>query len=107
MLYYRKDIFANSKLRKAYRAKYKRDPPRRRTTWDEMTETSQFITDQMAPKVYGQGMARALGNPGNYFYFFQTFRSLGGQVLRPEDDEGRRSTTPTGVKAMNDDPRRS
>ena len=48
-LYYRKDIFANAKLKAAYKAKFKRDlrVPR---TWDEFTETSQFITDQMAPE---------------------------------------------------------
>jgi multiple sugar transport system substrate-binding protein len=82
-LYYRKDIFGNSKLKKAYKAQFKRDlrPPK---TWDEMTETSQFITDQLAPKVYGQGMARALGNPGNYYYFYQTFRSLGGTFFNPK-----------------------
>jgi len=69
MLYYRKDIFSNGKLKAAYRAKYGKSlrVPR---TWDEMTEVSQFITDQLAPKVYGQGMTRALGNPGNYFYFY-------------------------------------
>jgi multiple sugar transport system substrate-binding protein len=82
-LYYRKDIFGDPKLRKAYKAKFKRalGIPK---TWDEMTETSQFITDQLAPKVYGQGMARALGNPGNYYYFYQTFRSIGGQFFDPK-----------------------
>ena len=82
MLYYRKDVFANGKLRAAYRAKYGKSlrVPR---TWDEMTEVSQFITDQMAPKIYGQGHARALGNPGNYFYFMQAFRSFGGQFFNP------------------------
>src|SRR5919204_4779842 len=97
-LYYRKDIFANAKLRKAYKAKFKRDlrPPK---SWDEMTETSQFITDQLAPKVYGQGMARALGNPGNYYYFFQTFRSLGGRFFDPKTMKALINNA-TGVKSM-------
>jgi multiple sugar transport system substrate-binding protein len=98
-LYYRTDIFGDSKLKKAYKAKYKRDlrPPK---TWDEMIETSQFITDQLAPKVYGQGMARALGNPGNYYYFFQTFRSLGGKFFDPKTMKSLINNA-TGVKAMN------
>jgi multiple sugar transport system substrate-binding protein len=97
-LYYRKDIFANSKLRNAYRARFKRAlrVPR---TWDEMTETAQFITDQMAPEVYGTGMCRALGNPGNYFYFFQTFRSFGGRLYDPVTMKAT-INSPAGVKAM-------
>ena len=64
--------------RQAYKAKFKRDlrSPR---SWPEFTETSQFITDQLAPKVYGAARARALGNPGNQFYFFQVFRNFGGR----------------------------
>jgi multiple sugar transport system substrate-binding protein len=79
-LYYRTDIFSNAKLRKAYAAKFKRSltVPR---TWDEFDETAQFITDQMAPNVYGAGEGRALGNPGNQFYFFQQFRNNGGEFF--------------------------
>ena len=97
-LYYRKDIFGDPKLRNAYKAKFKRDlrPP---TNWDEMQETSQFITDQLAPKVYGQGMARALGNPGNYYYFFQTFRSLGGKFFDPKTMKAQINNA-TGLKSM-------
>jgi multiple sugar transport system substrate-binding protein len=47
---------------------------------DEFTATSQFITDQMAPKVYGGGEGRGLGNPGNQFYFFSSAR--GGHSTR-------------------------
>ena len=99
MLYYRKDVFANGKLRAAYRAKYGKSlrVPR---SWDEMTETSQFITDQLAPKIYGQGLGRALGNPGNYFYFMQTFRSFGGQFFDPRTMKAL-INGPAGVKAMN------
>jgi len=97
-LYYRTDIFGDSKLKKAYKSKFKRDlrPP---TNWDEMEETSQFITDQLAPKVYGQGMARALGNPGNYYYFFQTFRSLGGKFFDPKTMKAQINNA-IGVRAM-------
>jgi multiple sugar transport system substrate-binding protein len=98
-LYYRKDIFGNPKLKAAYKAKFKRDlrVPR---TWEEMTETAQFITDQLAPNVYGTGMCRALGNPGNYFYFYQTFRSFGGQLYEPKTMKAT-INSPAGVEAMN------
>jgi multiple sugar transport system substrate-binding protein len=99
MLYYRKDIFDNAKLKKAHSAKFGK-PLRIPRTWDEMTETSQFITDQMAPKVYGQGMARALGNPGNYYYFYQTYRSLGGEFFDRNTMDAK-INGPLGVKAMN------
>ena len=49
--------------------------------WDEFNQVAQFITDQMAPQVYGTGMGRALGNPGNQFYFFQQFRANGGRFF--------------------------
>jgi multiple sugar transport system substrate-binding protein len=97
-LYYRKDIFANPKLRRAYKAKFKRDlrPPR---SWPEFTETSQFITDQLAPKVYGGGEGRALGNPGNQFYFFQVFRNFGGQFFDPRTMKAQINNA-IGVRAM-------
>ena len=97
-LYYRKDIFANAKLRAAYRAKFKRGLgiPR---TWDEFTETSQFITDQLAPAVYGGGEGRGLGNPGNQFYFFQQFRARGGQFFNPKTMKAQINNA-IGVKTM-------
>ena len=97
-LYYRKDIFANAKLKAAYKAKFKRDlrVPR---TWDEFTATSQFITDQMAPKVYGGGEGRGLGNPGNQFYFFQQFRARGGQFFNPVTMKAQINNA-IGVKTM-------
>jgi multiple sugar transport system substrate-binding protein len=97
-LYYRKDIFANSKLRKAYKAKFKRDL-RVPKTWDEFAETSQFITDQMAPAVYGGGEGRALGNPGNQFYFFQQFRNRGGRFFNPQTMKAEINNA-IGVRAM-------
>src|SRR5919201_3576716 len=97
-LYYRKDIFANAKLRKASKAKFKRDlrPPK---TWAEFDETAAFITDQMAPKVYGAGEGRALGNPGNQFYFFQVFRNFGGKFFDPNTMKAQINNA-IGVRAM-------
>ena len=52
ILYYRKDVFNNAKLKSAYRAKFGKAlrVPR---GWDEFSETAQFTTDQLAPQVYG------------------------------------------------------
>jgi len=99
LLYYRKDIFGNAALRRAYKAKFKRDL-RIPKTWPEFQETAQFITDQMAPKVYGTGMGRALGNPGNQFYFFQQFRANGGQFFDPKSMKAQINNA-IGVKTMN------
>jgi multiple sugar transport system substrate-binding protein len=98
-LYYRKDVFNNAALKRAYQAKFKRAlrVPR---TWDEFEETAQFITDQMAPKVYGTGMGRALGNPGNQFYFFQQFRANGGQLFDARTMKAQINNA-AGIKTMN------
>ena len=76
-LYYRKDVFADQKLKDAYKAKFNQElrPP---TTWDEYTQVAQFITDQLAPNVYGAVHFRKFGAPGNQFSFLQQFRSNGG-----------------------------
>jgi len=99
ILYYRKDLFADSKLKAAYKSKFKRDL-RVPQTWDEFSETAQFITDQLGPKVYGTGMGRALGNPGNQFYFFQQFRANGGQFFDPNTMKALINNA-AGVKTMN------
>ncbi len=98
-LYYRKDVFGDAKLKRAYKAKFKRDL-RVPKTWDEFDETAQFITDQLAPKVYGTGMGRALGDPGNQFYFFQQFRSNGGQFFDVKTMKAQIANA-IGVKTMN------
>jgi multiple sugar transport system substrate-binding protein len=98
-LYYRKDIFANPKLQKAFKAKFKR-PLAVPKTWEEFNETAAFITDQMAPAVYGAGEGRAIGDPGNQFYFFQTFRAFGGHFYDPNTMKAQINNA-IGVKAMN------
>jgi multiple sugar transport system substrate-binding protein len=98
-LYYRKDIFGNAKLKSAYKSKFKTDlrVPR---SWDEFNQVAQFITDQLAPKTYGTGMGRALGNPGNQFYFFQQFRSNGGRFFNPQTMKAEINNA-IAVKTMN------
>jgi multiple sugar transport system substrate-binding protein len=61
-LYYRRDLFEDAKLQAAYRAKFNQDlrVPR---NWDEYNQVAQFITDQLAPKVYGAAHFRKAGSP--------------------------------------------
>jgi len=79
-LYYRKDIFEDPKLKDAYKAKFNAElaPP---TTWKEYNQIAQFITDQLAPNVYGAGHFRKAGSPGNQFDFLQQFRANGGKLF--------------------------
>ena len=70
-----------------------------RGAWEEFNQVAQFITDQMAPKVYGTGMGRALGNPGNQFYFYQQFRSNGGRFFNPRTMKAEINNA-IGVKTM-------
>ena len=77
-LYYRKDIFEDPKLKEAYQAKFNQDAARCRKTWDEYAQVAQFITDQLAPNVYGAAHFRKAGSPGNQFDFLQQFRANGG-----------------------------
>ncbi len=79
-LYYRTDVFGDPKLQEAYKAKYKKDlaVPK---TWDEYAETAQFITDQLAPKIYGAAHFRKAGSPGNQFSFLQQYRANGGKFF--------------------------
>ena len=61
-LYYRTDIFGDPKLQEAYKAKFNADL-RVPQTWDEYAQVAQFITDQLAPNVYGGALPQG-GQPG-------------------------------------------
>ena len=80
MLYYRRDVFEDPKLRAAYKQTFNRElaPPK---TWDEFNETAEFISAQMAPAVYGAAHFRKAGAPGNQFAFLQQFRANGGRFF--------------------------
>jgi multiple sugar transport system substrate-binding protein len=97
-LYYRKDIFADPKLQAAYQAKFGK-PLAVPTTWDDYTQVAQFITDQLAPNVYGSAHFRKFGNPGNQFSFLQQFRANGGKFF--DGDMKAQLTTPAAVTTMN------
>jgi multiple sugar transport system substrate-binding protein len=79
-LYYRRDIFEDSRLKEAYQAKFNKplEVPR---TWEDYTQVAQFITDQLAPNVYGAAHFRKAGNPGNQFDFLQQYRANGGVLF--------------------------
>ena len=76
-LYYRKDIFEDPKLKEAYQAKFGK-PLEAPKTWEDYIQVAQFITDNLAPNVYGAGHFRKAGSPGNQFDFLQQFRANGG-----------------------------
>ena len=98
-LYYRKDIFEDPKLMEAYQAKFGKPlaPP---TTWADYAQVAQFITDNLAPNVYGAGHFRKAGSPGNQFDFLQQFRANGGSLF----DENMKSqiASDAGVKTLQD-----
>lgn len=96
-LYYRKDIFEDPKLMAAYEAKFdkKLEVPK---TWEDYAQVAQFITDQLAPNVYGAGHFRKAGSPGNQFDFLQQFRANGGQLF--DDNMKAQLATPAGVKTL-------
>jgi multiple sugar transport system substrate-binding protein len=96
-LYYRKDVFEDPKLNEAYQAKSnkKLEVPK---TWEDYAQVAQFITDQMAPKVYGAGHFRKAASPGNQFDFMQQFRSNGGVFF--DDNMKAAIANDIGVKTL-------
>jgi multiple sugar transport system substrate-binding protein len=96
-LYYRKDIFEDPKMMDAYQAKFnaKLAPPK---SWEEYAQIAQFITDQMAPNVYGAGHFRKAGSPGNQFDFLQQYRANGGKLF--DDDMKAGLVSDAGVKTL-------
>jgi multiple sugar transport system substrate-binding protein len=97
-LYYRRDVFEDPKLQAAYKAKFNQElrPP---TNWPEYDRIAQFITDQMAPKIYGAAHFRKAGSPGNQFDFLQHFRANGGKFFDPTTMKAQLNT-PIGVRTL-------
>jgi multiple sugar transport system substrate-binding protein len=96
VLYYRRDIFEDEEMRAAFEEAHGRElaPPR---TWEEFREIGQFITDRMAPEVYG-----AVGHfqPGNFQYLLQQrFRDEGGRFFDPDTMEATINSE-AGVRAL-------
>ena len=97
VLYYRKDLFANAELNKAFHAKYGRDlaPPQ---TWKQFDEVGGFLTDALkAEKVYGASM---VCDPAFAQYLFQErFRNEGGRFFDPTTMKAT-INSPVGVSVM-------
>ena len=96
-LYYRKDIFEDPKLKEGYQAKFGKplEVPR---TWEDYAQVAQFITDNLAPNVYGAGHFRKAGSPGNQFDFMQQYRTNGGVLFG--DDMKAQLASPAGIKTL-------
>jgi len=96
-LYYRKDIFEDPKLKEGYQAKFGKalEVPK---TWEDYAQVAQFITDNMAPNVYGAGHFRKAGAPGNQYDFLQQFRANGGQFF--DDSMKAQLASDAGVKTL-------
>jgi multiple sugar transport system substrate-binding protein len=79
-LYYRTDIFADQKLRTMYEQRFAAslEVPRR---WEEYVRVAQFITDALAPEIYGAAHFRKGGAPGNQYDFLQQYRANGGVLF--------------------------
>jgi len=97
-LYYRKDLFEDPKLQAAYKAKFNQEL-RVPATWDEYDQVAQFITDQLAPNVYGAAHFRKAGSPGNQFAFAQEFRANGGVFFDAKTMQAQLAS-PAGVTTL-------
>jgi multiple sugar transport system substrate-binding protein len=60
---------------------------------------AQFITDQLAPKVYGTANFRKAGSPGNQFAFVQEFRANGGVFFDAQTMKAQLNS-PAGLKTF-------
>ena len=82
-LYYRKDIFGDAQAEEGVQGEVQ---ARSAAAEDMGRDDRDLAVHHRSAGSEGlrPGMARALGNPGNYYYFFQTFRSLGGQFFDPK-----------------------
>ncbi|MDW6023939.1 extracellular solute-binding protein [Mesorhizobium sp. BAC0120] len=96
-LYYRRDIFEDAKLKEAYQTKFGK-PLEVPKTWEDYAQVAQFITDQLAPKVYGAGHFRKAGSPGNQFDFLQQYRANGGQFF--DANMKAQLASPAGIKTL-------
>jgi multiple sugar transport system substrate-binding protein len=98
VMYYRKDIFARSDLKKAFKAKHGYDlaVPK---TWKQFDEIGAFLTEALKNEgIYGASSFRDPGY-GN-FMFQERFRNEGGKFF----DANMKATinTPAGVKVFTD-----
>ena len=103
-LYYRKDIFERSEAEGGLSRPSSTATLGCRRPGTSTPQVAQFITDQMAPNVYGAGHFRKAGSPGNQFDFLQQFRANGGIFF--DDDMKAQLASPAGIKTLEQHGRR-
>jgi multiple sugar transport system substrate-binding protein len=96
-LYYRKDIFDDAKLNESYQKKFGK-PLEVPKTWEDYTQVAQFISDNMAPQVYGAGHFRKAGSPGNQYDFLQQYRANNGVLF--DENMKAQLNSPAGLKTL-------
>jgi len=79
-LYYRKDIFSDEKLKASYEQTFA-TPFEVPNTWSDYVRVAHFITDALAPEMYGAAHFRKAGAPGNQHDFLQQYRANGGVLF--------------------------
>jgi len=81
IMYYNRAIFGDAKNKAGFKAKHGYDlaPPK---TWKEFAEIGQYLTDTLAPKVYGAGLFRQPGLA--QFMFQERFRVAGGKFFNAD-----------------------
>jgi multiple sugar transport system substrate-binding protein len=96
-LYYRKDVFADKKLKALYEHRFAAslEVPR---TWQDYVRVAQFITDALAPEIYGAAHFRKGGAPGNQHDFLQQYRANRGILF--DDDMRSQLATPAGLQTL-------
>jgi multiple sugar transport system substrate-binding protein len=96
-LYYRRDVFEDPALMEAYQAQHGK-PLEVPKTWEDYAQVAQFITDQLAPNVYGAAHFRKAGSPGNQFDFMQQYRANGGVLF--DDSMKAQLASDAGVRTL-------
>jgi multiple sugar transport system substrate-binding protein len=82
VLYYRKDVLGDPKIRDGFKAKHGYDLPMPPKTWNEFDEVSAHITEATGGKPYGAGSFREMAY--GQFLFQERFRNEGGRFFDPE-----------------------
>jgi multiple sugar transport system substrate-binding protein len=98
IMYYRKDIFSDVALQKAFKAKfnYELSPP---TTWKQFSEIGQFLTDKLQTKhIYGASQFR--GSEYSQYLFQERYRNEGGKFF--DDNMKAQINSPLGIKVLTD-----
>jgi len=67
-------------------------------TWEDYAQVAQFITDNLAPNIYGAAHFRKAGSPGNQFDFLQQYRANGGVLFG--DDMKAQLASDAGVRTL-------